>query len=218
MNSLLFKSIPTVVSSYMKFVHKTELHRKMINAEPVIELYKKNKPFIYAFWHNRIFMAPFGIPEYINRYVPIISKSKDGELIARTVGKLGVKAYARGSSSRYGKNAYQSAVEHLRMENKGYVVAVTPDGPLGPKYVAKDGVAKMALETGVPIVCFCYNASRKITANSWDNFIIPLPCSELVYVYDEPFYADKNKTVKENLDIIVNRLNKVTEIADNWEF
>ncbi len=218
MNSLLFKSIPTVVSSYMKFVHKTELHRKMINAEPVIELYKKNKPFIYAFWHNRIFMAPFGIPEYINRYVPIISKSKDGELIARTVGKLGVKAYARGSSSRYGKNAYQSAVEHLRMENKGYVVAVTPDGPLGPKYVAKDGVARMALETGVPVVCFCYNASRKITANSWDNFIIPLPCSEFVYVYDEPFFADKNKSVKENLDIIVNRLNKVTEIADNWEF
>ena len=218
MNSLLFKSIPTVVSTYMKLVYKTELSRKIINAEPVIELYKKNKPFIYAFWHNRIFMAPFGIPQYIDRYVPIISKSKDGELIAKTVGKLGVKAYARGSSSRYGKNAYQSAVEHLRMEGKGYVVAVTPDGPLGPKYVAKDGVSKMAIETGVPIVCFCYNASRKITANSWDNFIIPLPCSEFVYVYDEPFYADKNKTVKENLNIITERLNKVTEIADNWEF
>ncbi len=217
MNSLLFKAIPTVVSSYMKLVYKTELYRKTINAEPVVELYKKNKPFIYAFWHNRIFMAPFGIPQYIDRYVPIISKSKDGELIARTVGKLGVKAFARGSSSRFGIDALQSGIEHLK-KDKGYVLAVTPDGPLGPKYRAKKGVARIALETGVPIVCFCYNASRKITANSWDNFIIPLPCSEFVYVYDEPFYADKNKTVKENLDIIVNRLNKITEIADNWEF
>ncbi len=218
MNSLLFKAVPFLVSNYMKLVYKTEISRKMVNAEPVIELYKKNKPFIYAFWHNRIFMAPFGIPQYIDRYVPIISKSKDGELIARTVGGIGVEAFARGSSSKFGMGAFHSAIEHLKTEGKGYVVAVTPDGPLGPKYYAKKGVAKMALETEVPIVCFCYNASRKITANSWDNFIIPLPCSEFVYVYDEPFYADKNKKVKENLEIITERLNKVTEMADNWEF
>ncbi len=218
MNKLLFKSIPTIVSSYMKLVYKTENSRKMINVEPVKEFYKKNKPFIYAFWHNRIFMAPFGLPQYIDRYVPIISKSKDGELIARTVGKLGVKAYARGSSSKFGKNAYQSAVEHLKMEGKGYVVAVTPDGPLGPKYIAKDGVARMAIETGMPVICFCYNSSKKIIANSWDNFIIPLPCSDFVYVYEEPYFADKSKTVKENLEIIVKKLKKVTEIADNWEF
>ncbi|BBB32681.1 conserved hypothetical protein [Thermotomaculum hydrothermale] len=218
MSDLALKLVPTIVSTYMKICHYTALSRTMINVEPVIDMYQKNQGFIYAFWHNRIFMASFGVPEYIHKYVPIISKSKDGEFIARTVGKLGVKAYARGSSSRYGKNAYQSAIEHLKMEDKGYVVAVTPDGPLGPKYVAKDGVARIALATGKPIVCFAYNASKKIVANSWDNFIIPLPCSDFVYVYDKPFFADKNISVKENLEIITERLNKVTAIADNWEF
>ncbi len=218
MNKFLLKTIPFLASNYMKLVFKTELSRTRINYEFAEKLYKEKKPFIYAFWHNRIFMAPFGIPQYIDRFVPIISKSKDGELIARTVAGVGIKAFARGSSSKFGKNAYYSAVEHLKMKDKGYVVAVTPDGPLGPKYIAKEGVAKMALETGLPVICFCYNASRKIVANSWDNFIIPLPCSEFIYVYEKPFFADKNKSLEENLEIIVKKLNKVTEIADNWEF
>ncbi len=217
MNKLLFTLIPPVVSSYMKLADKMSMSVKRVNHEGIFNLYSEKKPFIYAFWHNRIFMAPFGLPSS-ERYVPIISKSKDGELIAKTVGKLGVSAYARGSSTRGGKDALVEAVKHLRMADKGYVLAITPDGPKGPKYQAKEGVAVIAEKTMAPIVCFAYGASKKIVAASWDNFIVPLPCSDLVYVYSDPFYYDKTLSLEENLKIIENRLNEVTSVADGWEF
>ena len=217
MNKLLFTLIPPVVSSYMKLANKTSMSVKRVNHQGILNLYSEKKPFIYAFWHNRIFMAPFGLPSS-ERYVPIISKSKDGELIAKTVSKLGVSAYARGSSSRGGKEALNEAVRHLNMTDRGYVLAITPDGPRGPKYQAKEGVAVIARKTMAPIVCFAYGASKKIVFGSWDNFIVPLPCSDMVYVYSDPFYYDNSLTLEENLKIIENRLVEVTSIADGWEF
>jgi lysophospholipid acyltransferase (LPLAT)-like uncharacterized protein len=59
--------------------------------------------------------------------------------------------------------------------NDGYDAGITPDGPRGPKYHCHDGVISLAQLTQAPIIPGSYDLSHKITVNSWDNFMVPLP-------------------------------------------
>ncbi len=125
--------------------------------------------FIGAFWHNRIFLAPY----YFRRrgVVVMTSRSFDGEYIARFIQRFGF-GVARGSSTRGGASAL---VEMVRLVRAGHPAAFTVDGPKGPRGVVKTGAALLAKKTGQPLLPFTFNARRKLELNSWDRFQIPLP-------------------------------------------
>src|SRR5262245_693873 len=59
-------------------------------------LERENQRFILAFWHRHLLLMPWAYRG--NGISVLVSRSKDGELIARAVGHLGI-ATARGSSS-----------------------------------------------------------------------------------------------------------------------
>src|SRR5260370_32794171 len=81
--------------------------------------------FILAFWHRHLLLMPYA---YRGRRISVlISRSRDGELIARTLARLGIDA-ARGSSSRGGVAGMR---ELLRQAAAGYDPAFTPDAPRG---------------------------------------------------------------------------------------
>jgi lysophospholipid acyltransferase (LPLAT)-like uncharacterized protein len=58
---------------------------------------------------------------------------------------------------------------------RGHDLAITPDGPRGPRYVVQEGVVSTAQLTGLPIVPVAYHLHWKICVNSWDRFQVPLP-------------------------------------------
>ena len=131
---------------------------------------------IFAFWHNRIFLMPYLFRKHWrsrqrDRVAVLVSASKDGEKLARVLSKFDLIC-VRGSSSRRGKEALR---ELTNLVNDGYDAGITPDGPRGPKYCCQDGVISLAQITQAPIVPVSYDVSRKITVNSWDNFMVPLP-------------------------------------------
>jgi len=131
---------------------------------------------IFAFWHNRIFLMPYLFRKHWHsrqrdRVVVLVSASKDGEKLAGVLSKFDLIC-VRGSSSRRGKEALR---ELTSLVNDGYDAGITPDGPRGPKYHCHDGVISLARITQAPIIPVSYDVSRKITVNSWDNFMVPLP-------------------------------------------
>ena len=134
------------------------------------------RPCIFAFWHNRIFLMPYLFRKYWHtrrrhRVAVLVSASKDGEKLARVLSKFNLIC-VRGSSSRRGKEALR---ELARLVDEGHDVGITPDGPRGPKYHCHDGVISLSQITHAAIIPVSYVLSRKITINSWDNFIVPLP-------------------------------------------
>ena len=134
------------------------------------------RPCIFAFWHNRIFLLPYLFRKHWHsrhrdRVAVLVSASKDGEKLARVLSKFNLIC-VRGSSSRRGKEALR---ELTRLVEEGYDVGITPDGPRGPKYHCQDGVISLSQMTQAPIIPVSYDLSRKITVNSWDGFMIPLP-------------------------------------------
>jgi lysophospholipid acyltransferase (LPLAT)-like uncharacterized protein len=135
-----------------------------------------SRPVIIAFWHNRIFLLPYLFRKHWrarhrDRVAVLVSASRDGERLAQVLSRFNLIC-VRGSSSRRGKEALRE-LTHLMQE--GFDVGITPDGPRGPKYRVQDGVIRLAQLTQAPIIPISYLLSRKITFNSWDNFMVPMP-------------------------------------------
>jgi lysophospholipid acyltransferase (LPLAT)-like uncharacterized protein len=136
--------------------------------------------FILAFWHRHLLLMPYG---YRGRRISVlVSQSRDGELIARTVARLGIDS-SRGSTTRGGTAGLRAL---LRKAGEGYDLAFTPDGPKGPASVVQPGVILAAAATGLPIWPVAMAASRSRRLRSWDRFVVPLPGARVHFVYGEP--------------------------------
>jgi lysophospholipid acyltransferase (LPLAT)-like uncharacterized protein len=139
---------------------------------------------IYAFWHNRIFLATYYFQK--RRIVVMTSQSFDGEYIARFIQRFGYGA-ARGSSTR---GAVGAIIEMARLMRAGSPTAFSIDGPKGPRYVAKMGAALLAKKTGQPILPFTITAQRFWEAKrSWDKFQVPFPFSRARLEIAPPIYV-----------------------------
>jgi len=120
----------------------------------------------------------------------LISASKDGAFLAAILENFGVQP-VRGSSSRRGA---QALLELSSWAERGYDLAVTPDGPRGPAYIVQDGVMTLAQVTGLPIVPFSYRLSWKIKVKSWDRFQIPLPFARCEMFFGDPIPVPRDVT------------------------
>lgn len=155
-----------------------------VNFESYRKMLDEGRQIILAFWHGRLLMMPYSYPG--KGITILVSQSKDGELISRTVRGFGIES-VRGSSSR----GWFSGIKGLlKSVQSGRDVAITPDGPRGPGMKAQMGVIQIARATGLPIIPMSFGASKKKTFRSWDSFILPYPFSKGVFVCGEPVYVN----------------------------
>ncbi len=147
----------------------------------------------------------------------MISRSKDGDLAAGAVQRLGFDS-VRGSSSRGGSTAMNQLIE--QMQNKSSICAgMLGDGPRGPARKLKMGTLKIAQATGVPILPFAYSAKRHKLFASWDRFMFPFPFSPLVVIFGEPFMIPSETSAEELEELrlkVENSLNELAERCDLW--
>ena len=144
---------------------------------------------IWAFWHNRLLTLPvFYRRKARHRLLCVLSSpSKDGAVVSAIVRRFGMDS-VRGSNN---KRAAQSLVECRRRLLSGFDLAVTPDGPRGPVYVAAAGVVQLARLTGRPVMPVRVDYSRKWRLKSWDRFQIPKPFARVtVTVLPPAGFAD----------------------------
>ena len=136
-------------------------------------------PAIYCVWHNRLALClkvyfTFGRCRHrAAGLAAMVSASKDGAFLAAILERFGVQP-VRGSSSRRGG---QALLELTTWAERGYDLAITPDGPRGPRYIVQEGAMALAQVTGLPLIPASYHLHWKIQMNSWDGFQIPLPFS-----------------------------------------
>lgn len=187
------------------------LRLQTLHAERVEALGRIGRPVILAFWHGRQLMLPLGygqLPLYI-----LISEHRDGELIHRIVRRFGFDT-VRGSTTRGGVRALRQLV---RLGRAGANLAVTPDGPRGPRCVAQGGVVQLAKLTGLPILPYTFAALKKKLFGSWDRFEVPLPFSRACFAWGEPISvpADADRAAIEAKRIEVETaLNRLSDEAD----
>ena len=129
---------------------------------------------IFCFWHQCTLPCGWYFRKYHSSI--LISRSFDGELIARTLSLLGFNS-VRGSSSRGGAAGLLALQQLVAI---GKLVVFTADGPRGPIYQTKMGPVKLAQMTQEAIGSFYLLPERAWTLNSWDRFLIPKPFSRVI--------------------------------------
>lgn len=118
-------------------------------------LYREGRNVVIAFWHAQQLLMPYAYRG--NGMRVLISQHGDGEIIARIIARFGLGT-VRGSSTRGGAAALR---ELIRMGRGGTDLAVTPDGPKGPRQIAKLGVVQLAKASELPIVPLAFACSKK---------------------------------------------------------
>jgi hypothetical protein len=160
-------------------------------------------PAIYCVWHNRLALCMIGYWGYVKKHndtpglAAMVSASKDGGFLTGVLECFHVEP-VRGSSSRRGP---QALLELTNWAKRGYDLAITPDGPRGPRYEVQAGVISLAQVTGLPIVPFAYNLDWKITVKSWDGFQIPLPFSRCEMIFDKPIRVPREAAAAEREEL-----------------
>ncbi|OQY03854.1 MAG: hypothetical protein B6I22_10730 [Desulfobacteraceae bacterium 4572_123] len=160
---------------------------RVVNEKDWIEYLENGGKVLICVWHQQFFPAIRYFKKY-QKYNPslMISKSKDGEIIAGVAKRTGWHP-VRGSSSRGGSEALHGMIDRFKNSRlSGHVV----DGPRGPAGIVKSGVIRIAHTTGAMIVPFYTSADSAWHMNSWDKFVLPKPFAKVTLRFGEMIKFD----------------------------
>jgi lysophospholipid acyltransferase (LPLAT)-like uncharacterized protein len=190
----------------------------MATARVTVEGYENYRPFheagepvIFSLWHGRL--LPLTHYHRHRDISAIISQSRDGEYISRLVEGWGYET-VRGSTSRGGGEALRGLVKAAR---RGRSLAITPDGPRGPRQRLQHGVITAAQLTGRPIVPLACGASRAWWPGGWDRFCVPKPFARVRIVYGSPRWVPRDAPPEEaerHARELEAEMNAITESVD----
>lgn len=144
-------------------------------------------PIIIAFWHGRLLLAP---PAWQRcgrgRGYVVVGNNRNGELIARIIKPFGIEA-VRGSSHEAGRQAREQMAAIFRRGGAN-TLSVTPDGPHGPRYVSKMGLAHMSRSLNCPVVWLTISARPAWRVPVWDRFVFPAPFAKVIVHWSAPIH------------------------------
>lgn len=205
-------------AAYIRLVNATT-RWQIIGVEHFHNALPARTGIIATAWHGRLFMSPLWVP-HDRRTVAMISNNRDGDLISAIVQRFGVSS-VRGSSydhekrrDKGGAEAYAGAHQEL---SAGSVVAITPDGPRGPRMRAQRGAALLSIQTGAQVQPITFATVRGKTLRNWDRFLFPWPFGRGVQIYGpalNPPGTDDAAAVDRYVAEIEAALTEITNRAD----
>ena len=166
------------------------------------------EPAIFALWHEGLACTLWVCRK--RGLIAMVSRHRDGELVTRLAQKFGFGA-ERGSSTRGGSSALRGMIERAK---EGHPLAITPDGPKGPRRVAQAGALEIARRSGVPIIPVLPIADRAHRFGSWDRMALPWPFAKTLLLYAEPFEVSPDDDGDAALAELQKRLDTLSERAE----
>lgn len=168
-------------------LRRTWRWRVIAGEEHVAEVIESGRPALFCFWHDRVLPAALFLSERVIRrggrkVATLASQSQDGEIATRIAVALGGLTL-RGSSTRGGAGGLKGL---LRAVKDGHSLALTVDGPKGPRHLAKPGAVAVARGTGAPLLPLSWSSDRCWRLRSWDRTAIPKPFARVEVRLGEP--------------------------------
>ncbi len=169
----------------------SSLRYEVSGAEHQEATWRTGRPVVFVTWHGRLLPLLYLYRD--NGIVMLVSQHRDGEYLARLGRGLGYDA-VRGSSTHGGTPALRQLVCKLRA---GRSLAITPDGPQGPREEFKPGALQAARITGAPVIPVMAGTRRAWWIEGWDSFMIPQPFAEIRVAIGEPRHVPRALSVRD---------------------
>lgn len=164
--------LPHLAAASLRLLHRT-CRFEIVGEENYRAVEDVKGPRIAAFWHSSYPSILYFFRD--SGYMTIISRSRDGELAARMVRRLGYFPF-RGSPGKGGAAALKGIISAFRNGPGGGFVA---DGSQGPAQVAQKGLLLLAMYSGCPICPVGIAADRCWRFRTWDKTLLPKPFSRV---------------------------------------
>ena len=167
---------------------------------------------IFVFWHENLTIL---LPRWPNCPVTLlISQHRDAQWLTETADFLGFNV-VRGSSTRGGS----AAIRQLKKQSKVASLAITPDGPQGPRREMAMGPVFLASRLQMPLVPVGVGYDSPWRLNTWDRFAIPKPLSRARVIFGPkirlPKKLDRQQMEFARLNCQAN-LNQINDFATEW--
>jgi lysophospholipid acyltransferase (LPLAT)-like uncharacterized protein len=170
-------------------------------------------PAIYVLWHEYI-----PVPLYLRpncQFAVLLSQHQDAELLSQAAHFAGLET-VRGSSYRGGTAALKSLLE----KGSGLNLAITPDGPRGPRRKLAAGCIYLSSRLQIPLICMGAGYDRPWRyRRAWDHFAIPKPFSR-ARVVTSPRLQIPPDLERDDIEAhrvwVENTLNQLCDTADDW--
>lgn len=182
-----------------------------VNDEHIKKMEELRQNYILAFWHGTMLLPWYlhGRPDV----VALTSKSKDGDLLSRTLKHWNYEV-VRGSSSSGGDIALGIMVDYAK---NNYSIAITPDGPRGPEHKFKAGAVVAAKKGNIPLILAGVGYDKKRVLTSWDKFEIPTFFSKAEINYSDPVEISSNLNYEETSEMIIECEKMLNELQKQAE-
>jgi len=169
-------------------------------------------PLIYLFWHEYI-----PILFYLRAHCSItmlLSRHQDAELLGTAARYMGFDT-VRGSTNRGGSAALRELIERGRVGS----LAITPDGPRGPRRTLAPGAVFVASKLGLPLVPVGLGYQNPWRLPTWDRFAIAKPFSRARGISGPRIHIPANldrRGLEQYRQYVEGILNQLTEKAEQW--
>jgi lysophospholipid acyltransferase (LPLAT)-like uncharacterized protein len=221
-NSIVQYLIGRAIGGYMLLVGATT-RWQAVNRAAVEPFWRSNGgKLIGCIWHGRFSlihkMWAFG--PGIPKAKMLISQSREGGIVAHTSRTVGAEVIrgsaAKGRQSKGGVEAMRAMARHI---DGGGVIAMTPDGPRGPRMRAKRGPVQLAKLAGAPLMAVTWSTSNRIVfGKSWDRFILPLPFGHGALIWSDPIAPPAMDASDAEIEAVrlrlENEMNRIAAEAD----
>jgi lysophospholipid acyltransferase (LPLAT)-like uncharacterized protein len=211
-----------VLAGYMSLIKHTT-RWTVVGRELIEPVWEGRQGVIGCVWHGRTLMTIAGWPKGVQPAAMLVSWSPDGEFTNRAALTHGIGVIRGGARNpkKKGKDAQKGAIAAFRQMaawiDAGGCMALTPDGPRGPRMRAMDGPVRLARLTGAPMMAFAWSTTSRVVVDSWDRLILPLPFGRGVIVWKGPIFApdsDDREALETARQALENALNEASREAD----
>lgn len=213
------RALGGALAAYLRLAVRTTRWR-VDGRERVDPLLGTGQGIIFCFWHQAIPMSALVWPTDVPNVQPmhaLISRSRDGALIAEVVRRLGVPAVrgsrAEDASRTREKGGMEALRDMARCVRDGGAIAITPDGPRGPPRHMGDGPALLAKLTGAPVFVVGLSSRPAWMFKTWDRMFAPVPFGRSGVAWRGPFYLGRDDDAADATATWQRELDEATEVA-----
>ncbi|MFQ3307192.1 MAG: lysophospholipid acyltransferase (LPLAT)-like uncharacterized protein [Candidatus Midichloriaceae bacterium] len=191
--------ITKILRIYIEIVFITSRIRQNIDSDSE-KILKSKSPCIITLWHGRLIILPKFMKKFGSFFV-LTSSHNDGNYIDKFINLYGHNSI-RGSTYQNNLVVTKEIIKKIKKER----IVITPDGPRGPRYKVKTALTNIANKYNVPVIPISFSCSKGKVINTWDNFLLPLPFSEISIDISAPIYfSSKDDSRLEK--IMLNQMN-----------
>ena len=194
---------------YILFVKVTS-NIKYENIDSPTKYWQNKKPFILAFWHGQL--MTFSYTWKINKKLNILASSHSDGRFGASIAK-----YFKLNNIPISSDGNNLSLRPIfKILNSNNYIAITPDGPRGPKEKVSEGIIKIAKISKVPIIPVGFGSSKNFCLKSWDSFLITLPFSKCRIVWGDSITIPENledKEIEKYKKLIEEKINECVKKA-----